>query len=256
MSEPIPQAWHDALRSQCEQNGTVEITLLSALSAVGVRTSCRVRLLAVGPDGALEVEQPTLTDDLVGDYAPGTPIQVLVVDKNHRWEGVCALIEATQHQLNETKTVAALRLGPATEVRSAQRRAFFRVNTSGIPIEIAMSSLAGSQSVGDMGSASLDVLLQNISGGGIGVLVPLSAHTIQSLRQRLYWHCSISLPSIDEPIELKARLVHVHPITVDTALLGLEFEGNPDEMASKAQDQIVRFNTWVQREQLRRRRGA
>ena len=71
------------------------------------------------------------------------------------------------------------------------------------------------------------------------------------LEQMQLYHCQFTLPTVQGPIEIPARLVHISPLSDKTVYLGLKFEG--DEQFEYETD-IIRFTTSQQRLQLKRRR--
>ena len=257
MNKDFSQAWRREVTALCQCSGVAVLTPVACEPSAWPCTPKQVRLFDIRADESIVVEQPELEEHTVAQYVLGTLLRLLVVDGDQRLEGVCELVEAYDHSLDDRRTIPALLLGPAQQVQSAQRRAFFRVDTVGVPlVDITMIAVSshGDDDIGD--SLLLDATLENISGSGIGVNVPLTTETLESLRRCRYWQCVMYLPTVKEPIELRARVIHINIGKGDTAYLGLAFDGTDDVGAIRAEDQIVRFSTWLQREQLRRQRRA
>jgi len=98
--------------------------------------------------------------------------------------------------------------------------------------------------------------LLNIGGGGVGVTVEHGHALGPSLRRTTRFLASVKLPGEDQPLHVVAKLVHLQAMHGDTLYLGFEFQFDHTAEQRRVEDQIVRVTTLLQRQQIRRQRGA
>lgn len=251
------QVWRDALRTLADRNGGVDVC-----PPAGRRNdpppSYRCRLLALGDDKTLVIERPT-AGGASQHVEPGATLWVLAINGPHRWEGRCRVLETETFALNKDTSVRALRLSDAEDIRSGQRRQFFRVNTGDSDLQLALiyTHLAPVGARKGADEPRLDVRAINISGGGLGLRLALNPRVkvTEWVRLGRVYTCMLQLPGMT-PIEVAARLVHIEPMHNDALYLGMEFVFENDHFGRHVQDNIAKYAAELQRRQLRRQRGA
>lgn len=245
MGRSQEEIWHNGLIDLADREGSLDVTPLVG-DDNAVDTTYRTRVLAFDQNtGAITIES-------VGEspLPPACEIKLVMQVGPHRFQGVCRLKKWVQFRVNENTVLPAIALEPAHKICSAQRRSFFRVATAGALIDPVKIQPAGT------GDESVDVALVNISAGGIGVSLAATPELARSLpRSRLY-DCSVTLPGLDQPLTLTARLVHFQLMPQRMLYLGLEFEFQSAKQRREAEDMIARFTAYQQRKQLRRTRGT
>ena len=239
------QGWREALEALAQRNGSIELSLSD-----GDRPM-HARLLEVDEDGSLLIERPTTPE---GDavLAKDAWVHVVVNHRGQRWCSRRTVLEEQRFALNDQTTVIGTRLGPAEEIVPSQRRQFFRASVDDCQVQVSLTSLAPDQQA----NSPHGVRLINISGGGVGVGIDASRETMAWLAGSRQYRCRIHLPDTEEPLSLPVRLIHVEPMARRTCYLGLAFEFETSAQRKDVQDQLARFTTTLQRQQLRRRRGA
>ncbi|MFW6060131.1 MAG: flagellar brake protein [Phycisphaeraceae bacterium] len=263
---PSRRLWQDMLADLAARNGSVELTPLTGATGdpsaeageqagaiVSAAAPCRSRLLAVGEDGSLLVELPQ-TPEKAAALREAAEMEVLLASAGQRWVGRCRVLRAVRHQLNRRTTVVALRLGKAAQVRSAQRRRFYRVSTAGLAMEPLW--LWPRTDANEPRPPAVKARLVNLSGSGMGLRLEHPHTTAGDAWHGQVYHCRLCLPGEDEPVTVDAQVVHVEPADHDTLQLGLAFAFAGDAEQRRVQDQIVRFTTELERQRLRRQRRA
>jgi c-di-GMP-binding flagellar brake protein YcgR len=214
-----------------------------------LRKSYKSRLFHIEPDGAMIAERP---DHAVLDavLAVGDAVEVLIVRSGQRFMGQSKVADVVSRQINEQLRVTCFRLAPAERIRIDQRRAFFRARsaTSDHP-EITVHAA-------DPGRAwSIDGLMVNVGGGGVGVVVRADRKTLRDLEQFQHFTCEFFVGSDEKPATIAARLAHVATMEHGRIYLGLEFILPADKEGKAEQDRMVQFAAWLQRQSLKKRRA-
>lgn len=261
-----PAPWMDALRALAQGKGSIR--LLSATTTAhpadeGARDgrSCCARVLAVRSNGSVFVEQP-----------PGGPMDWLALDQEvevliehhaQRWCGRSTVLGQLSYRLSsDLAPRQALRLGPMSQVVSAQRRRFFRVDMAGIdwPLVRIMSRCQGaapaSEDAADLDDCLIRAKLLNLSGGGMGLQVEAADRRVVDLLKGQRYRCLLPLPQWGKPLLINARLVRIQRMRGKMVYLGLRFEFDHDAQQRHAEDLLVRVTTELQRQQLRGQRTA
>jgi c-di-GMP-binding flagellar brake protein YcgR len=262
VKKPAEQLWHPTLVSLARHNGAVD---LSTVAEEGEAVTYRTRLLALEDDGVLLVERPG-QPGVSHRLQEGVAVELVAVEQGHRWKGRCEVLGFSDYHLNAATKVRAVRLSGPGEVTSAQRRYFFRVDIAGSQVQPAVlvpmwnigdeESSAGAVYEPVVGAEPIHANLLNVSGGGVGVRVNVTPQLVAALKKGEIYRCVLMLPTIARPLELTARLVHLRPRKDRTAYLGLQFVLDGSARQRQVQDQIIRFATDMERQQLRRQRGA
>ena len=264
--------WLEMLRELADRNGSVELTPIddsgegdqagataaptggpdqTATQAPPQTHTCRARLLEVGRDQKLLVEMPP-RPGAAQALRRAAAVHVLVMNHGQRWTGRSPVLGTQRYQLNERNHVLALQLGGTTDVRSAQRRRFYRANTAAIEMPNVLLAAVDDQLAKEIGP--LEARMLNISGGGLGLR--LEGREVRQVLTGQVYCCRFQLPGDQEGMVVNARIVHAEP-TRDRALyLGMSFEFADDAHRQRVQDRIIRFTTRLEREQLQRQRRA
>lgn len=249
----LARLWINSLRSLAQRDGAVEVTPAEPDDG-GVPPSFKTRIFEVGQDGSFLVEMPTLPG--AGEHLrQGVAVEVLVVEESQRLIGRCDLVGVSLHELSGGRRTRAMRVTAATEVRSAQRRKFFRVPAGGIDSG-PVSLFPVRDGVCGKPSEVIKGVLVNIGGGGIGLLFDNAPRLVATLRATTRFAARIPLPDDDPPLAIDAHVVHMQPQQSKTVYLGLEFDFSEAGFQRSVEDRIQRVSATLQRAQLRRQRGA
>ncbi|MFI4862012.1 MAG: PilZ domain-containing protein [Phycisphaerales bacterium JB063] len=248
MSSIDQRDWKQFLAHLVKRDGCVELAPRGA-STAETRKVYKSRLFAVQPDGTLIVERP---DQSVLDHAfsIGDTIELLLVVNNQRMLGDCELLGVETRQINPKTRITCLKLAAARRIRADQRRTFFRVNTAGADLG-AVGLLAHGADPED----EIEARLVNLGGGGMGVCLRAHRDVLRRVQSSTRYRCRLEVRSEDAVVDLEAKLVHLSPLDTTGLYLGLEFD-LPEGQAGKAmQARLTQYGTWLQRQQLKRRRA-
>jgi hypothetical protein len=280
--------WRRSLEQLCERNGSLEIAVAQHVLEGGAEPGdegnhliWRVRLLKLAEDGII-VEQPSALGQTIHLDESLCLVAVIAIGQN-RWMFRTTILERTRFQLNDRMKLIALRLEWPEKVERCQRRAFYRVSTVALSLpDVHMYPLLEPGSVwqaeedsrarsaisqeallrGDQIPEARPVLPQvgpevtakliNIGGGGVGLMAgPEHAALINNHRQ--YWLQLALPPVLMTPFGVQARLAHTHLDSAQNMYLGMQFEFNQSPSYRQfIVDQVCRYVTEMQREQLRR----
>lgn len=242
-------------QSLAQRDGAVEVRAEDAGETVG--TTYKVRLLELLGDGEMLIDMPTQAG-AASELYRGAAVSVLVIEGVRRLVGYCRVLGTEQYELAGGQRTRSLRLSRPGAVESAQRRRFFRVNAGGSvthPVELALLDPGGGP--GKLpGVKPLHAALLNIGGGGMGVTIDHSRELGATLRRTTRFQATVQLPGPGEPLRVAMRLVHVQPTQGNTLYLGFEFDCVGTAEQRRVEDQVVRVATCLQRQQIRRQRGA
>lgn len=258
--------WYQSLRHLAARNRPVEVTPLvregestDSGEAAGGREplvaagpSCQTRVLEVHADDSLTLELPSRPAE-AWPLRRAAAADVLLVNEGQRWVGRCPLRREVQHPLGDRQRVLAVRLGVATEVRSGQRRNFFRAALTGVePVVVRLSPVER----GGVGSRTvLETRLLNLSGTGLGLCLDRPRADEPAIVPGRVYQCEFALPGDAVPLRLRAQLIHARPTCEEGIYLGMAFEFASRREQHRVQEQIVRFTTQLERQQLQRRRA-
>jgi hypothetical protein len=243
----------------------------------------RVRLLELGKDGIV-VEQPSALGQTILLEDDVELVAVIAIGQN-RWMFRTRVQNQVRHKLNDRVMLSAISLQWPDRVERCQRRSFYRVSTAALSLPqvqlyslldptttwaaeedsrarlaIAAECLIRGDQLPDarpilpeVGPSVQGVLL-NVGGGGVGVQVESDCSgVVQSHRQ--FWLQLVLPPIINSPFGVSARLAHIHMDSAQNFYLGMQFEfGQNPAYKNFVVDQVCRYVTETQREQLRRLR--
>lgn len=157
--------------------------------------------------------------------------------------------------------VSAFWLVGPHEVRSAHAREHYRIEHSAqdlepvklIPASGLRPAVASSSGAGRM-VGSFSAVVSNISGGGIGVVVPACVgHRVAAADT---YRCILHLPTMQVPIELAVEVMHVNHRDDGSRYIGFRIQCDGKNTRQwQSLDNVVRYATWYQRRRLQARRG-
>jgi len=281
----IDKQWQALLDDYPARQGTVSLAINPERhpeAENGPQSPFRVRLLTIDADGDWLVERPYVRD---GGKALGSAVHVIgtVAQGETRLQFDSRVIEQTFFQLNPEQRVPALRLSQPRRIRSAQRRAYFRVRTVGaelppvriapilelksvIPAEracfqalrrpagseasaVALRDHADEPRIGRM----LNVKMLDVSGNGLAIQTRAA---LKDLFTRCpYFWLAVALPHLPEPIRLTATVARIDQKPADTLRIGLAFHFQHHPAYRRfVTDQFCHFAAEQQRLQLQRQR--
>ena len=243
------QIWRRGLEALAARNGPADLS--PAGDGEGAADYFRSRILGLGADGEILVERPGVAG-ISTAMAVGKAVHVTLMADGQRWQGTARVRGLEAASLNGAVTVPALRLSPATEIRSGQRRQFYRIALSSLDIEGL--TLAAEGSAGSVKPLAAQVV--NLSAGGLGARLPAGVRPGDVPKRGEALRCTIPLLGARGDVAVRARLVHVEPLPERAIYLGLQFEFDDPAAKKRIQDDLARFVTDVERKQLRRTRGA
>lgn len=276
-----PPATWDAIVQRAElRNGTVELSIDPAYhDRVGdATTHFWVRLIAVDQaTGHWLVERPPAHSGRAS-IRPGMHLVGVMGEAAVRLGFSTRVLAVEKHRLNDEKTIAALRLASPTEVRSAQRRAFYRVAMDGkaqtaatvwplLDRESARKAEAEVQKLHKAGEAPtpggkrprpqvgrpIPGYLHDISGNGVAVRFTDEADFEQLTLNDRYW-IEFTLPDQAEPLAAVAQCMRREADEAGGGQAGLALRFLSDAHEKLITDAICRFAAAEQRRQLQLQR--
>ncbi len=274
---------HVILEALQRRNGPVEVLGIPSDGDERGAAWYRVRLLEFSPAG-LVIERPQISEE--SRYIqPDSFVRVSVADGLERWQFLAHVEKVILHPLNATTRVPALKLSAPMEIRTGQRREFFRVLTAAAGLRPVLLTPLPAQpevqpAISTGGSSpSSDTLpfpgpptppaqpapaplnfppqpfrasLLNIAGGGLGAEAPL--RLASQICLVTFYRCRLELPTCPDPLELGASVKHIDLMDNGAYYLGLSFECLNAVEHRQCIDAICRFSAWFQRRQLQRLR--
>ncbi len=244
------------VRALAERDGTVELRAESTPTG-SVGTTYKTRVLEVMDDGELLIDVPAFPE-ANEQLTRGAQVSILAVHESRRLVGYATVLGVEQFELAGGHCTRALRVGRATSVESAQRRRFFRANAGGAvahPAELFLLDPATDDRT-PIERRPIKAWLLNIGGGGVGVTVDQGSTLGPSLRRTTRFLTSLTLPGEAQRLDVVTKLVHIQAMHKDTLYLGFEFLFADRAEQRRVEDLIIRVNTLLQRQQIRRQRGA
>lgn len=237
---------------------------MGAVRGDAVPPTYRSRLLLFNENGLI-VERPTQADAAV-HLAVGSRARLLAVQGDQRWEVWSTVTHYSSFSLNGTMKVTAIHLTPPADARTGQRRGYFRASAVSAKLDpILMTPIApeGTDPAANVGESAtpqqralaaafqpFKARLVNIGGGGVGIEAPQKAAPL--VKAIKHYTCRLVLPTLDEPVDVVARTVHLAPLEGGTHYMGMAFE-----FADRLQKQLLtariqRFTADLERQQLQR----
>jgi len=281
--------WHHSLQQLHERNGALEISLPAFADAGGDEEGhgrnliWRVRILDLKED-QIVVELPSALGQEIR-LQDGVELIGIVAIGQNRWMFTTTVLGSTTARLNAHQEIHAMRLAMPDKVERCQRRQFYRVSTVGLtlpevecyplldPLSVVVAEAANRLEIQRLTEGNIagriapdepdpDVkpqigplarsLLVNIGGGGAGILFE-SENRMLFERHRAFWIRVNLMPQIPAPVCLTARLRHTHIDSAQRIYAGMAFEfGHSPEHQQFVVDQICRYASLLQREQLKR----
>ena len=256
------EAWHQILTDLVSRNGAVEVGAVPGDEQDLAPPVYRTRLLSLAEDGSLLIER-LRGAGVSRQFSKGAWVNVIAGELSQLWKGRCRVIGLENHRLNASTFVRALRLSPALEICSGQRRQFFRVGTAAGRMQPVMlmpeAACDGPDADGPRyptDAVAFATQLLNISGGGLGVRLARSDNRSQWLRPGQQFRCLFHLPTVNWRIEVEGRLTRVEEMAHRGTYLALRFEFGDELHQRRVEDRIVRYCTGLQQTQIRRQRRA
>jgi PilZ domain len=253
--------WLDIVGVLAIENAPVRISFSDRPVEEGGRYA-RVRVLGLGTDGGLLIEEPGVR--VLGDRPqPGDKLDILAVRQQTRLVGRCRVIGHEEHALNETVRVAACRVSPPIKAFSGQMREFYRAPvTAGVKVPSVLLTLDPNDTeamermsrAGEDNGKAYKARLVNISGGGVGLALIVDKLLVRIFKMDTACTLRAELPVLDEPLEQSCRIVHTQKLENGDLYLGVAFEFEDSIRQLHVEDQLQRLSVWLQRQMLKRER--
>lgn len=263
--------WQAKLHDMAQRNEAIDMTPDSDGDLDASVPAFRVRVLNLGKDSIL-IEFPT-SHDTIKFFRPDAVLRLTLGVSQARWEMHVKVIGRVKLKLNETTRVPALRVTLPTTVKVGQRRDFYRAPTAAMNVQPVLMLPLESREF-EPPDGDLRILLRrsrkeevdpknpdqyrpmtakllNISGAGIGVAIT-DQEAIRVAANQWFW-TQIELPTSDQFIQAFAMAIRLDQQTPDVYHLGMKLEWIDPLSAKESIESIVRFTTWVQRSQLKKR---
>jgi hypothetical protein len=282
--------WEELLQQLELRNGLIELSLINpgavepqkatvrAVDAGAFEATrapvWRVRTLKL-EEGAIVIEKPWSLQQATS-IPIGEPLEGLIIEGCNRWSFRTRVTEQMLFHLNESKRIPALRLTWPTDVRSAQRRNFFRVDTGAADVpRILVHELLDVESSVSMQQRnrtahkglplptnpgtepalgrSFEATMLDVSGGGLRVAAPLSAQPIFEAWSMLW--LKLTLPGVPLPVFTVAKIAHWRVDPPQRILVGLTFSFDHEPNHGRfIADLVCHFAANMQRMQLQRKK--
>ena len=241
------ERWRNCLWQIYERGGAIEISLArpDGSASAGNDLIWRVKILSVSED-QIVVNQPAAFGQTI-PVQPGTRLVGAMSVGQNRWMFQTRAIEADGQQ--------RLRLAMPEKVERCPRRSYYRVSTASVelpdvecwplldPTTVVAAEVANEAHVRDMLRHRRDpsgpeptpqqllpevgpgfrANLVNISGGGVGLVVPPQEASGLD-RARFLWMRINLGEDLPAPIALTGKIVHTHMDSAQSVHVGLAFE--------------------------------
>jgi len=279
--------WRRSLRQLHERGGSLEVSIARPGGKApvegdgsGVDMIFRCRVLGVSDEEILLQRPVTLGQPV--PLATGVSLVGVIAIGQNRWMFTTRCLGPVQVDLGGQR-FDALRIAAPTTVERCQRRAFYRVSTTGLvlprvearPLLDPASAVAAESAiqariemlreghvagfVGDRQQPMIDpkcgpafaATLMNIGGGGAGLLIePEEAEGLQ--RSRPLWLMINLAPHVPAPLGVVARAAHTHIDSQRRVYAGVAFEfSHHQAYRAFVTDVICRYAQDVQRAQIK-----
>lgn len=245
----LTKAWQAALAKLGDQNGPIEVVPRTATGKE--LPHVRARVLGVNKqDGSLVIDRPD-NQPQAKALQRGVNVELIAFLGASRMSGKSTVLEVARFKLNAQTRVMAVKLGPVSNIASAQRRSCFRLETAAIkvgPVKLRHESWPAEQE-------TLQGQLMDISDRGLGVNVGLDRELAEAMRGQVF-DVAVNLPGEGGKLELAGRVVRVVDAAYATVTLGVQFEFQTVAEQRQVENVVQQFSVEQQRKQLRRLRGA
>lgn len=250
MTDPLTTHWNEIAQHILQRNGAVSLSPLSMEDENHCDAlSFGSRLLDM-TDKHLIVEVPNAAI-AKQQFQIGAQIYVVMVQRTTRVELRCDVLDRIKVSINANVQTIGYQLSYPTHVGSAQRRSYFRATVSALPIKPVKFMPLDPVLKHPMQALAFTGNMVNISGGGMGVIV--HKEHVPILRDSKFFTCDIHLPLEDEQIKFSIACQSMHQTAgrKGDVYVGLEFKITDPAHKREIVDKLVKYTTWVQREQLR-----
>ena len=178
-------------------------------------------------------------------------VYVTMVYHAMRVELACKVKGRIKHNINENVQVIAYELTYPTQIRSAQRRAFFRATVSAMPIAPIIFTPMDPTLGHPMYDKSIKANLVNISGGGMGLIIP--KEDVNKLSGIKNFECELELPQDKGKLKLilLCQIMHTTTGRRGDVYAGVQFHIDDPTEKRETVDMLVKYTTWIQREHLK-----
>jgi len=282
--------WRRSLDALHEKGGALEIALVDPDARDSDPHSpdliWRVRILGLS-DSEIVVEQPMALGHLMPINSGAALVGIIAVGQN-RWMFKTSNLGPAQARLGGGRQIPAIRLRLPDDVERCQRRHFYRISTIGLrlpevecytlldPDSAVLAETANRVEILEFLHAARDGRVQapsaqpvlpkvgpsftgtlvNVGGGGAGLLFEEQAHRgLDS--SALFWMRITLTPHIPLPLAVTARARHTYLNSAQQMYAGMAFEfGYHPQHQRFVVDQLLRYVSLVQREQMSRRQQA
>jgi c-di-GMP-binding flagellar brake protein YcgR len=236
------------LTEACAQNLPLDLRVLDAKTS----ESYKSRFLGLALDArppVLTVEAPTSKGGVVPVRA-GNTVQINFSYEDGSRSFRTQVLGRGRFELNPKVTVPSLELAPPQTLSPGEKRNFYRVILSDIPIELGVSVFAEKEGRARRIRAREKAILTDIGGGGLGFRIPEGKSLLLDPDKRLF--LTFRLPREDEPLRLLGRICFsIRRRELREAFFGVQFTDVDSELEYKRDiDRILRFVAEIQRQAL------
>lgn len=251
MADPTTTQWIEIAQFILQRNGAVSLSPLSMEDENHTdELSFGSRLLDMN-DTHLVVEVPNAAI-AKQQFQIGAKMYVVMVQRTVRVELCCEILDRIKVSVNANVETIGYQLSYPTHVGSAQRRAYYRAHVSAMPIKPVKFIPLDPVLKHPMYEIAFTGNMVNISGGGMGVIV--QKEHVPILRDSKFFTCDVELPMDKERIKFSIECQSMHKTAgrKGDVYVGLEFKITDPAHKREIVDKLVKYTTWVQREQLRK----
>ncbi len=247
---PLEAAWYAAIDELIVGNGVLEV-----VSADTPPLHQRVRPFVLerlaGTDRMI-IERPRPTEQHPKSVPFRSRVDIYLHTPQLRLVAAYEVGEAFSHQLNERQRITALHLTRVGGIGSAQRRAYFRVDTSAA----GFGNVTLNPADPELQLKPISGHLLNLSAGGVGIRVDQPVRSLPDLLGKTF-DFLVSTPGGADRLAAAVTVRRVNADDRSRTYLGVEFEiDRDDKKQARLADAIAQLTTQLQREQLRKRRTA
>lgn len=251
LHEPV---WNATLSDLIDRNGSVDARVIPEQNTDAPPVRRRLRPFEFdAATGALVLERFRGTTEVPTPCWVGSELDVCLTTERVRLVARHRVAAIEPYALNDRQRVTIMRLTRVGAIASAQRRASFRVETATSDFPAVTLNQPGPDGRKLKPIAGFMV---NLSVGGVGVKVP-ERRFRDAPRPGVVFDFTLPAGAGRGVIHAAVRLCRVQSAPPGMLLLGFEFvmdASQPDHL--KLSESIARLTTNLQREQLRKRRGA
>lgn len=250
MPDSATVQWRDVTSHILERNGAITLNPMSVENdAFSDEFSYGSRLLDMTAKH-LVVEVPNSVQGRQ-HFEPEARVHVTMVYKTMRVELTCKVKGRIKHKINSNVEVIAYELSHPTQIRSAQRRAFFRASVSAMPIAPIIFTPMDPAFGHPVYDKSINANLINISGGGMGLII--HKNDVEKIIGIKQFECELELPQDEGKLKLilLCQVMHTTTGRRGDVYTGIQFIMDDATEKKETVDMLVKYTTWVQREHLK-----